>query len=328
MFQNSFISTGADVYIDVPADTVKIEVMNKTAYEQSGSDLRAIFIWNRGYTYGQNTVISKLGAQANEPLTAASITSGGIYVNEDINFELSAVQPNAITNISAGAQITSVAHGLLTGDVVRLSNLTGAKQLEGIDFYVTRNDPDNFTLTYFNAGAGNITAAAAPGAAAAVRKVKSNFPFKPLRVAIAGISKASQAVVTVCQAHGYSVGQKVLMRVPAAYGMVEMDSRVGTIQAVTASTFTLDINSSSFTAFAFPATAAAPFDFAEVSPYGDNLGKERAQEGAATNPSTQPAGRVFDNGMIRVLLTGGATGPAGAATNVIYWNAYQAINLP
>lgn len=319
-FQDSFVSDGNDKVIMVPADTVKIEVLNKTAYEQNAADLSAKFIWYRGYNQGESTVITKLGNQANDPLTAANLATGGIVVSEEINFGLAA--GTTVTDITAGAQVTSASHGLQTGDIARLSNLTGAKQLEGIDFFVTRDGANTFTLTYFNAGAGNIVAAAAPGASALVKKVTSNFPYKPLRVAISGISQAAQAVVTVCQAHGYSVGQKVLMRVPAAYGMVEMDQKVGTIQAVTASTFTLDIDSSAFTAFAFPVTADAPFDFAQAESYGDNLGAERASASY-----TPPAGRVYDNGMIEVTLTGGATGPGGAASDVIYWNAYQAINL-
>lgn len=319
IFQNTFISDGNDKYIEVPADTVKIEVLNKTAFEQNTADLSAMFIWYQGYNSGESTVVKKLGNQTLDPLTAANLATGGIVVENDVNRALAA--GTTVTNISTAAKVTSASHGLQTGDVARLSSITGAKQLEGIDFYVTRDDANNVTLTYFNSGAGAIVAAASPGASALIKKVNTEYPFKPKRTYIAGISKAAQAVVTVTEAHGYVVGQQVLMRVPAKYGMTQMDSQIGTIQAKTASTFTLDIDSSAFTAFSFPVTADAPFDFAVAEPYGDNLGVERA------NNSAPPAGTVYDNGMIRVLLTGGATGPGGAASDVIYWNAYQAINL-
>lgn len=59
--------------------------------------------------------------------------------------------------------------------------------------------------------------------------------------------------------HGMIVGQKVKLSVPAEYGMAEINGLEGNVTAIntTNNTITLDIDSSSFSAFAFPATAAA-----------------------------------------------------------------------
>lgn len=63
-------------------------------------------------------------------------------------------------------------------------------------------------------------------------------------VAITGISKASQAVVTVA-AHTLVIGDAVLIN--GAVGMTEINNLIGIVQSTTATTITLNIDSTSFT---------------------------------------------------------------------------------
>lgn len=65
-------------------------------------------------------------------------------------------------------------------------------------------------------------------------------------VNITGISKASQAVVTVA-AHTLAIGDAVLIN--AVVGMTEINNLIGIVQSTTATTITLNIDSTSFTAW-------------------------------------------------------------------------------
>ena len=70
------------------------------------------------------------------------------------------------------------------------------------------------------------------------------------------------------------VGMKVSFRIPSIFGMQEMNGLTGTVTAVNTSTtvnsFTVDIDSSAFSAFTFPANGNQPFSPAVVVPAGEN----------------------------------------------------------
>jgi hypothetical protein len=106
----------------------------------------------------------------------------------------------------------------------------------------------------------------------------------------AGITQAAQAVVSCSVAHDFSVGEKLSFRVPSEFGMSEINNVSGIVQSVGNYTATLDIDSSGFTAFAFPTSAAfaAALDNAIVVPAG-----------AGPTPSGNPPGvsvnAAYDN---------------------------------
>jgi len=139
----------------------------------------------------------------------------------------------------------------------------------------------------------------------------SIFPAKRV---IANISRAASAVVTTLVDHGYSVGQKVRINVPATSGMVQMNGLEGKITAVTAGTFTVDINSTAFTAFNFPIYSIPNFTPASVIPNGDTL--TLGFDGSTRNTAI----RGF-------VLTAGTTSPAGNNGDVIYWVAEKAADV-
>jgi hypothetical protein len=126
---------------------------------------------------------------------------------------------------------------------------------------------------------------------------------------------------------------KVKFSVPQGMGMTEMDQLTGTIIAVndvSASgaiadyNFTVDIDSSAFNAFTFPASASSPTAplFATVAPAGAKTSQDQIT-GIYTGYdfNFQP----FRTGEFvpYMFLGGGAQGPAGAADDVIVWEAYK-----
>ena len=158
------------------------------------------------------------------------------------------------------------------------------------------------------------------------RKINFNPLFYPRRRAITKVTQASSAVVTLSVTHGFKVGQEVRFKVPAAYGMTELDGLKGTITAIdttvtSGNTVTVDIDSSAFTAFAFPATAAVPFDAAELIPVGQDTA-ESLDAGVDIL-----SGATNNTGYIGMKLVGGASNPGGATSDVMYWVAGKSFSV-
>lgn len=76
--------------------------------------------------------------------------------------------------------------------------------------------------------------------------------FQPAVRLIASITLANPAVVTTTFDHDYITGEIVRLDIPLASGMQQMDKRVGTITVTAATTFSIDIDSSSFDAYVIP----------------------------------------------------------------------------
>ncbi len=137
------------------------------------------------------------------------------------------------------------------------------------------------------------------------------------------MTAATSMVVTMSVTHGFTVGQAVRFVVPAAYGMVEADGLIGNITAVdttlaTGNSITVDIDSSAFTAFAFPANGDVPFTPALVVPVGMTANDTYANslDDASDNQS-----------YIGMQLAAGADSPAGANNDVIYWRAGKSFSV-
>jgi hypothetical protein len=157
------------------------------------------------------------------------------------------------------------------GDQVIIYNAVGMQQISGMSFTISSVSSSGFTLLGLNT----------PGSAATaftVRKVAPVMPVLPQTYQITGITQASQGVVTVSQVHSYVVGQCVEFSIPASCGMVQLNnfnqpqSKPPIITAVTAYTFTINVNTTGYTAFALPASTLSPTAqlFPTVAPQGQN----------------------------------------------------------
>ena len=97
--------------------------------------------------------------------------------------------------------------------------------------------------------------------------------------------------------------------------MIEINGLAGTVLAITQHTFTVDIDTTAFTAFAFPLTAAVPFSPAVVIPVGES----------ATFGTLDDA--TENIGVMGIVLAPGITSPAGTAGDVILWRAGKSFNV-
>ncbi len=141
---------------------------------------------------------------------------------------------------------------------------TAMNQLGGMVFTVTVIDANTVSIP-INTNTANFTATTVT----TWRKVIVGPLFYPQRAFITGITAANPCVVTTSTNHGYTVGQQVRLLVSRPFGMTQINNLQSVITAVTATTFTLgNLDSSAFTAFAWPAVTSLPFTQPEVVPIG------------------------------------------------------------
>jgi len=277
-------------------------VRNRSLWGTTPND-RVESTWRSTYAAGQSTGILETGAGA---LNAAADAAGGTG--------FTAIDQSTLTDgalVATGTAITAATPAVVSdvnnpsvGDIVRMINTTGMLQIAGMEFEVTAvTGGVDFTLGYLPA--------AGFGAAAtnADYRIVPQSRYTERRRWITAITAANPAVVTTSISHGYSVGDKVVIHVPDSnFGMTQIDGLQAEISAVTASTFTTDIDASAFTAFAFPtsAIAATGITFAHVTP-----------EGEVATSLLSPT----DNVSVFALELG--TSVVGNNTDVMDWWAYS-----
>jgi hypothetical protein len=174
-----------------------------------------------------------------------------------------------ITDANPAAVSTGATGTLTGGNTVRVFNPTGMLQIGGMDFTIdTVVTNTSFNLTYLDS-----SGFAAPASAGSVSQVNTNSRFYPQWRYITGITQATSAQVQLSVPSGYFVGQLVRVICPDSFGMTQINGLLGSITAidVTNTLLTLNINSSAFTAFAFPTSAVAGSgsSFAIVVPVGE-----------------------------------------------------------
>lgn len=316
-----FTSAGNSVKIDLRSDVDWMAVYNLTQGAANQTTAVGVkYYWQRGMPAGAGWTTFKSNAANAANLETYALTNGFTLIDSSVqapgvlNATITAVSNAAIPVVS-----NSGTNGLVAGDVVRLFNVAGAQQLGGIDFTVGYNTltTGTFSLDYMS----QIVA----GTTGSWRKINFNPIFYPRRRFITVITQAAQAVVTTSVTHQYEVGQQVRFVVPAAYGMVEINGLTGNIVSVdtttTVNSFTVDIDSSAFTAFAFPLTAAVPFSPAEVVPVGEDTSTALIYGVDTLSDAT------INTSFIGMKLQGGVNCPAGANADVIMWVAGKSFGV-
>jgi hypothetical protein len=309
----SFTGTGNSEILNIRQDVDKLVIFNETEAGATSSGHGFRYVWTRSMgTAGKMAV--EYHPAADHTCAIDMLTSAISFINttnEAIGTRDATV--SAVSNAAIPvATLTSTA-SLSAGDIVRFQSVTGALQLQGYDFTIGKNtfSGTTFSLDYM--------AQIVAGTAGAFRKINYDYLMYPRRRYISKITKASSAVVTMTVTHGYTVGQSVRINVPTVFGMSEIDKLIGNVTAIdtTNNTITLDIDSSGFSAFAFPLTADVPFSPAEVIPIG---------ESGASHSGMVYDDAKYNTGYLGVKLAAGVKAPAGSSSDVIHYEAYKAFN--
>lgn len=239
-------------------------IRNRTAWGDDAAETSVESWWRWGMAQGAAQTTDQ--AVTSGILSSEAVTSGGFTFIDTANPPVFAgLATTAITG-SAGTFVVSMANtgSIAVGDWVRLYGTTGELQIAGYTFQVTAVTA-NVSITLGYMASSGITFAA-DATAGTVKKYIPNRMY-PRWAYIANITRATQAVVYFTGKNDYTPGENLYFRVPEEFGMLELNDQVARVLSVTnsatVSSVTLDLDTSGYTAFAYPTSAIAA---AGVSP--------------------------------------------------------------
>jgi hypothetical protein len=285
----TFTSTGVVENIALPSGYTEFEMTNITDMGSAGAITPVMKAWGTSsMADGSGIFATKTNGAATIAIPTTTTTNGFTFVDDSSTEAFGAANSTitAITNASPPVVSLTSTAGLQAGDDIILYGTTGALQLAGT-VYTIDTIVANTTLNLAYVG----TAPGSAATAGTLRRVPFHDSFLPAGRFITAITAATSAVVTLSVTHQFVAGMSVRFSIPDDWGMVEMDGLLGNITAVntTTNTITVDIDSSGFTAFAYPssATAGAGVEVAQVIPVGETANDTYANSlDDATNNQT------------------------------------------
>ena len=307
--QGNFTSTGEAEILDIRSDVDWMEVINDTQFATTQTPGRGVkFEWQRGLAPAASWVYAK--ENASNALIANKVLKGGFtLIPKGPGLKITGT---TITKASPPV-CTATAHGLSDGDLVLLTNLTNMVQLPLILFSIGNVTTNTFELIFFDTNTANFVAETA-------FEVQSfpDFTFRPSLNFISKITKGTttQVQLTATAPHiDFNIGGQLRFGIPAPYGMQEINNLLGEILSIdtATNTYTVAIDSSSFSDFAFPSSLAFPSSKAIVTDIG-----------TSANNSLDATDNLAFIGM---ELSAGINGPAGSSGDKIFWKAGKSFSV-
>lgn len=237
----------------------------------------------------QQGTVSGILAPLNNGIAAINgirLFDSSVY-QQGATFTISSFTPGTTTVFT-----TSTNHGFKVGDNVRIVNMTTAPEMGGLVMTVTATNGTNTFTTLFNS-TNSLTSV---GQVYKVGNfaVQNSSLYYPQNRAIASITLANPMVVTTLVQQNYFVGDKVRFQIPTVFGMQQLNSTsnglpveftvVAANNAVGTQTVTLSVDSTAFTAFAWPAAASYPFSLPIMVPQGEGNTNNLGAFGVAPTP--------------------------------------------
>lgn len=315
----TFTSDGNPLTISIPSEYNEFSMINITDIGSSEAATPVMRAYGTSSMSAGSAYYNLKTSGAATNALELSTTSGGFTFLSDsasiANGGSVALNGTEINRANPAVASTGTTTGLVdSSTVVRLFNTTGMLQVSGMDFTVgTIVASTSFQLKYLNN-----SGFAADATSGSYRIIAANPAYYPRRRFITAITAASSAVITLSVTHGYTVGQLVRVYVPSEWGMTQMNGQLGTITAIntTTNTITVNIDSSSYTAFAFPtsAQAAAGVSFAQVVPVGE----------AASGSYANLLDDATDNQSVRGVIVGSTVQTSG---KLYQWFARKGVSI-
>ena len=325
LLTGSFVSDGLARFIALPSGYDFFELHNITdlavpaAANTNVMHARGSSLMPAGTGY----VSLKTNGAATVALEIPLATTGFTFISDRANQTPTA--PVAVTAITAASPaVVSSASPAVIGDIIRLTQTTGMLQIGGWDFSVSAVNA-GVTQSIANLPAAGFAAAATAGF---VRIIPFDARYYPVNRRITAITRGSPTVIALNVTHGFTVGQRVRVSMPrpvglaAPFGIPEIDGLLGTITAIgtaiggCTNTISLDIDSTAFTAFAFPtsAIAGAGVEAPQIIPVGEMA------SGAYAN--------LLDDATRNVSNAGVVIGTGVQTTAILYqWVARKGLTL-
>lgn len=263
-------------------------------------------------------------------LYASQGTSGGYtFINSSNPPTYAALVATAINKTTLVVSMANTG-SIAVGDTVRVNTTTGMLQIAGLVFGVTAVSTNtSITLGYMATAASAGTSFANNATNANVIKVIPGQMY-PRRRFVAYVSKATQAKVYFTEANDFTPGEIVDFDIPTPFGMTQLNFLTGTsnparvlsvTNTATESSIVINVNSSGFTTFNFPASSANFASPAICVPAGSGV---VPLAGSATVPQSPPGTNLqdaFDNRNQYYMQIG--TSACGVASATMQWFAFK-----
>ena len=336
--QGNFTATGNDVTLKIRSDVDFMHVYNWTRTNAGIVAATGLeWYWQRNMPVNDGIVKGWSVAAGNPYLvgTCSGLLAGGFTLVNS-----STVLPSAPVAVAAGTDVvspvyTSALGGVSVGSVVRVY-LTTQNNINSLDFSVGAITAGvDFTMRAVLQQAPGIVAGANGYARLIADNVDDYNRIYPSRRVIANITQAVNPTVTTLVDHSLTVGQQLRINVPDLCNMTQLNGQLATVVTVVdACNFTINIDTTSYTAFRFPTSAQVgangSWTPAEVVPLGGFAGTFAGQLPAYNNQSIVAA--TTDNDYIGIKLSSFNTGaifwaPAGTAGDNVYWVAGKSVNI-
>ena len=265
----NYISDGNPLLVDLGFIPHEFYVWNETNSEKAtliaDAQLQSWFLLGQTEGTAYNVIV---GATTDLDNKTEFVNANGFRTFDGIEEQLEAAKVGTALTSATPAVATITAHGYSVGDVLRIHTTTAMLQVAGFDFVITTVTDANT----FEFGGLPAVAFAADATAITARRIRVPQAYDPRRKNITLITQANPGVVTTGTNHRYSTGDKVRLRVPAINGMVELDEELVTVTNVSATTFSIGLDTTTFSTFVFPtsAEAAAGERRADVVPVGED----------------------------------------------------------
>lgn len=316
-------ATAANQTIMIPSGVDFLEITNYTQSATGAAGNGFKFYWQRGFPNGTGQMLVNTAG-----VVSAAITANNAFTLYDPSVQTVGALNNggaAITGFTAAnpGVVTSVGSNVPSGSVVIFSSLNNQPQYNGIAFSVGygTHTANTFSVDYLN------STGTTPSTAGNFRIIPFQPLFYPRRRTILNVTAAASAVITLSVDHMFTVGQEVRLNFAGGtavwgnYGV--LDGLAAIITAVDTATgnghntITVNVNTTGFGTFAFPAATAVPFTPAQVVPFGEDTATALAQ----TPPLSGLEDATVNTGFLGMTLSTGALLPAGVAADVVYWVA-------
>lgn len=326
--EGQFTSTGVAQFVELPFLPNSFEMWNTTALATPAQDNIIYAQARNGDAAGAADVLL---FNATPVLTSQAITLGGFTFISAGEYQFGpTLTVSGVTQAAAAVVTTTTNHNLATGDAVVLYGTTGMLQVAGEVYTITRTGATTFTIPVNSAG---FAAAATAGFCKQLR-----FPdlYTPFRSAITAITVGATTTITTAVDHAFVVGQQVFIQIPVvsatAWGTTQLDTEVfnaanvipqqAYVTAITANTIVVNVNSTGFTAFAYPtsAQAALGMSFPAVYAIGDqNFGL--IGPAPFTPPITIPGAFAANTRQGVTVGLGNGTQIMHTTSDVVRWSA-------
>jgi hypothetical protein len=288
---NAEVQAGNQVIIPIPSAADWVRVVNFTKSGADGDDtayfqgtanavIGTEFYWQRGMAPGTATV--NYYENGSTAVYGDTLLTGGFTIYDPSGLQTGSqpllgnpVATTATTNAVRPVVSTASTAGLTVGSVVRLTS-TAQTDVNGVDFVVGAVVANtSFTLLTATNPLANV-----PGVVGGdgFYQIVYNPPlYYPARKAIVEITQATNAQVSTSIEHSLTTGQSIRFKIPATSGMVQLNPTPQNnymystvLSVIDPYNFTIDTNTTSFTAFTWPTVAQEPTSVPTYEPIGQN----------------------------------------------------------